>query len=150
MSCYMTPMHKALLNKLPEDKTDTDKAEAIIALGYPAVEPVLPILLEWMKDLNWPVAQTLWPFLASIGAPLAPYIRPILKTNDDLWKYWIVICVVAESKELTLALVPELERLAVSATDGEREEKLDELAQNMLKRLKAGTDESVLPKAYRS
>lgn len=61
-----------------------------------------------------------------------------------------MICVVAESKELTLVLIPELERLATSATVGEREEKLDELARNMLNRLKTGTNESVLPEGYRS
>jgi hypothetical protein len=92
----------------------------------------------------------LWPFLASIGAPLAPYIRNILKTDDDQWKYWVVICVVAQSHDLTRALQPELEQLATFPTRGEREELIDELAQNILRRLYSGTNESVLPQAYRT
>lgn len=134
--------------KLPTDKIDTDCAEALIRLGYPKVEPVLAELLEWMQDFNWPVAQTLRPFLAEIGAPLAPYVRTIYETDDGLWKYWVTICIVAESPGLTLALIPELERMATSPTEDECKEKVDILSQNILARLKNGTHESVLPKAY--
>jgi hypothetical protein len=136
--------------KLPEDKRDTKRAKAIIRLGYPKIEPVLSELMEWMQDINWPVAQTLQPFLASIGAPLAPYVRSVWETDDDLWKYWVTICVVAESHDLTAVLLPELGRLALKPSEGEREEKVDIVAQNILRRLKNGTNESVLPEAYGS
>ena len=79
---------------LPTNKRDTERAEAIVALGFPTVEPILSTLLEWMQDINWPVAQVLAPFLANIGGPLAPHVRPILQTDDDIWKYWILDCII--------------------------------------------------------
>lgn len=120
---------------LPSDKLETDKAEAIIAQGFPAVEPVLPALLEWMQDINWPVAQTLLPFLASIGEPLAPHVRQVLETKDEIWKYWVIRCLVRESIELARALKPELQRLALEPTPGEREEELDVVAKEILLRI---------------
>jgi hypothetical protein len=130
---------------LPQDKLDLHAVARVIERGYPAVEPLLPELLTWMQDLNWPVAQALRPFLASIGAPLAPHIRPIFETDDDVWKYWIGICVVAESKPLTLALKPQLEKVANGPTAGEQEERVDVLARNILQRLARGGSESVNP-----
>ncbi len=120
---------------LPSDKIETEKAEAIVALGFPAVAPVLPLLVEWMQDMNWPVAQTLQPFLASIGAPLAPHIRHVLETDDDIWKYWVVRCVVGESDELAQVLKPELLRLASLPTPGEADEEVDQMAREILERV---------------
>jgi hypothetical protein len=125
----MRPNLSALL---PKDKTDTDKAEAVVALGYPVVEPILPALIEWMQDMNWPVARTLQPFLASIGRPLIPHVRRVLSTSDEIWKYGVLHGIVRESAELALELSPELERLARSPTPAERQEKLDELAKDVL------------------
>jgi hypothetical protein len=141
-------MNDALQRLLPKDKLDVGAAERLSAAGYPAIAPLLPALLEWMQDLNWPVAQAVRPILAEIGAPLASGIRSVLQTDDDIWKYWTVICLVAESKSLTLALLPELERLASSPTEGEREERVDVVARNILRRLETGTNESVLPEEY--
>ena len=141
-------MNNTLQHLLPRDKYDIGAVDRLAVEEYPAIAPLLPALLEWMQDLNWPVAQALQPFLANIGAPLAADIRLVLKTDDDVWKYWTVICIVAESKPLTLALLPELERLAGSPSDGEHEERIDIVAQNILRRLKTGTSESVLPEEF--
>jgi hypothetical protein len=117
---------------LPRSKMDIEKAEAIIALGYPAVEPILPALVEWIQDMNWPVAQVLQPFLVRIGPPLAPHLRRVLKTDDDVWKYWLVCCIVAESSELAQLLRPELQRLVSSPTKGEQAEEINLLARGIL------------------
>jgi hypothetical protein len=121
---------------LPIDKTDTEAASKVVAIGLPGVEPVLPKLLEWLQDMNWPVAQILQPFLASIGAPLVPHIRAVLATDDDVWKYWVVQGVVGKSAELVHALKPELERLAHSPTDGETEEGVSELSAQIIKNIR--------------
>src|SRR5688500_18615540 len=46
---------------VPRNKHDRKRAAAAIAAGYPAVAPVLPEMLEWLQDMNWPVAQDLAP-----------------------------------------------------------------------------------------
>lgn len=142
-------MNDVLLRLLPVDKWELGAVERLSVHDYPTVEPLVPALLEWMQDLNWPVAQALHPFLAKLGEPLAPHIRSILRTDDDVWKYWVLICVVAESPALLLALKPELEVLAERPTDGERDELVDELARNMLLRLDSGSSQSVMPESYR-
>lgn len=118
---------------VPRDKHDHESANRAIAAGYPAVKPVLTELLEWIQDMNWPVAQTLTPFLASIGLPLAPYIKNILETDDDIWKYWIFKEIFLRSAELAEAFRDELERIVVNPTESERIEELPEEASKVLK-----------------
>lgn len=119
------PEVAALRDILPKDKFDTDGAEALVALGHPAVEPILPELLAWLQDMNWPVARVIQPFLAQIGAPLAPHLRAALASQDHVWKYWILTQILAESPELRALLREDLERLAWSPIPGERDEELD-------------------------
>jgi hypothetical protein len=97
-----------LTELIPVTKFETEKASALVQLGFPAVEPVMPQILEWVQDLNWPVGHVFQPFLARIGQPLAPYIRAILAGQDDCWKYSLLQAVVGQSAELARALRPEL------------------------------------------
>jgi hypothetical protein len=125
---------------VPRDKHDHSRAELAIAAGYPAVEPVLPELLEWLQDMNWPVAQTLEPFLSSIGLPLAPHVRRILETDDEIWKDWIILGPISSSRELAAELEDELSRIARTPTEGEKEEELDfHAGQVMLRYALGGT-----------
>jgi hypothetical protein len=101
---------------LPQSKHDLERAHALVALGFPGVEPVLPRLLEWIQDMNWPVAQVLAPFLAEIGRPLAPHIRQVLQTDDLAWQDYILSGVVLASPELIEELRPQIERLALHPT----------------------------------
>ncbi len=128
-------MNDDIKNLIPQDKHDVARVEAAIEAGYPKVAPILPELLEWLQDINWTVARPLAPFLASIGEPLIPHIRHILQTDDDIWKYWVLSYVVAESPELPKAFRPELERFVNSPTEDERAEGLNEIAQEILEKL---------------
>ncbi|MBV9852871.1 MAG: DUF5071 domain-containing protein [Armatimonadetes bacterium] len=124
---------------LPQTKSDTDKAQALVSLGYPAVAPVLPELVEWLQDINWPVAQVLEPFLAGIGLPLLPQVRRVLATEDGTWKYWVLSCLVARSSALASALHEELTRLASAPTPAEVDEELDTQARAILSSVAGGT-----------
>ena len=135
-------MTNELTKLLPEDKIDTGKAEALVAMGFPAVEPVLPAMLEWMQDLNWPVAQVFRPFLAGIGAPLAPLVRNVLATNDEVWKYWMLCSVIGGSLDLARVLKPELERIASAPTPGELQEGLHTIASQVLNWVRGETERS--------
>ena len=117
---------------LPADKHDLPKAEAIVALGYPAVDALLPELIAWMKDINWPVAKVLSPFLAGIGEPLAPHLRMIFESEDHVWKYWVLDKLVAPSSSLAIAIKPHLLRMALEPSPGESDEEVDEIARRIL------------------
>jgi Domain of unknown function (DUF5071) len=120
------------IQRLPESKYDVSAAEALIACGYPSIQPVLPQLLEWIQDGNWPVARVLAPFLATVGADLVPHAQRILHADDDAWKYFLLQDVVAPSPELRALLRPELEHLAYAATPGEVAEGLPLVAEALL------------------
>lgn len=121
---------------VPSSKFDLDAAERAVARGWPGVEPVLPQLLEWLQDYNWPVARVLAPFIARIGDPVVPYLRPILDGGDLIWKHWIIAVVLADAP---LSVVdqfrPDLERLVEDPTPRETEEDLPEVAKPVLDRL---------------
>lgn len=131
-----------LVALIPLTKHETEKASALVQLGFPAVEPVVPQILEWLQDLNWPVGFIFQPFLVRIGKPLAPYIRTILAGQDDGWKYSLLAAVVGESTELAQTLRPELERLATSPSAGESKEEVDKIAAEILEELKNGAPEA--------
>jgi hypothetical protein len=128
---------------VPSSKGDLPAAKRAVAAGWPAVERVLPELLEWIQDVNWPVAPVLMPFLASVGDPLVPYLRPILEGKDIMWKYWIVSDLLL-STPLTVvdALRPELERLLASPTQEEAEIDLPDEARTVLDRLGSARGEA--------
>ncbi len=117
---------------IPATKFDVDKAAEVVRVGYPAVEPLIPQILEWIKDLNWPVSRVLQPFLASIGAPLAPHVEAVLAGRDDAWKHSVLSGVVARSPSLAQALTTQLKRLADAPSPGESQEEVDRVAGEIL------------------
>ncbi|MDQ1919645.1 DUF5071 domain-containing protein [Massilia pseudoviolaceinigra] len=117
---------------IPADKHDLDAVQAAMAAGWPAVAPVVPDLLVWMQDLNWPVAKELAPLLVSLGAPLAPAIRQILDGDDGIWKHNLIDRVVARSPALLQALAADLHRLAAHPTASDRAEEVDVEAREAL------------------
>ncbi|OZQ67434.1 hypothetical protein CA600_08640 [Paenibacillus sp. VTT E-133280] len=66
-------------------------AETVIRLGYPRVKSILPGLLEWIQDRNWPGAGEIADFLLEIGDPMIPYVKDVLNqhSEDQEWVYWI-------------------------------------------------------------
>ena len=128
-------MHSDLQTCLPRHKADLPAAKVATLLGWPAIEPLAMSLLEWLKDINWPVAQVLAPFFAKIGADLAPYVRQVLASQDEVWKYHIVESVISRSMPLTQALESEMRRLSQSPTPSEHAQEVDIAAREALEQL---------------
>ena len=126
-------MKDNLKEKLPKSKSDIEAAEELVRIGYPKVEPVLYELLEWCQDINWPVARIISPFLSSIGEPVLKEINRVLETDDDVWKYWCISEIVANMESrIVMKYIPELKKLALFPSDGERKEKVDLEAKEIL------------------
>jgi hypothetical protein len=123
---------QSLFDLVPSNKHDIGKVAALEALGYPAIDPILPQLLVWIQDINWPVARKLCPVLAGIGQPLAPYLREVLRGSDDIWIYWILNDIVSHSPSLVQSLKDELTYLAES---GSQEEGVRDLARELCREL---------------
>jgi len=122
-------------NLIPTSKRDLERAQAAVEAGYPAVDPILGELMKWLQDYNWPVARILAPFLASVGAPIAPHIWHVLRSDDDIWKYWVIAVVLANlPEEVAGEFRPELERLCSKPGPHEKIHELDEQARQVLTR----------------
>jgi hypothetical protein len=88
-----------------------------------------------MKDYNWPVAHVLAPFIAGIGTPVVPYLRPILDGDDAIWQYWILTTVLSHAPAPVIAeLRSQLERLARDASPALSDEGVPEAARAVLAR----------------
>ncbi len=118
---------------LPRHKSDSEHTRAIVALGYPAVAPVLPELLEWLQDCNWPISGSISIFLASIGEPVIPHIRHVFGGNDGIWKYWCIAALIRKMpRALAETLRSDLMQLAYHPTANDRSEQVDEQAREAL------------------
>lgn len=116
-------------------KSDEESFRRLRDLGYPAVAPVIPHLLEWIQDPNWPISRHVSGFLASIGDPVIPAIKEVLRGSDDIWKR-SCLCLLKDMDHATASrLRSEITRLAVSPTVGETTEDVSDVARELLLRL---------------
>ncbi len=119
---------------VPKDKFDIEAVKKASALGYPSINSILPELLEWLKDGNWPVAKEIAPLLTKAGFEIAPHISTILNSDDNLWKYWILSDLVRHLDPRVCELIKkDVSRISLTPTDGERTEGVDVLADELLK-----------------
>ena len=69
-------------------------AIVISKIGYPRIESIIPGLLRWLQDMNWPGALKVVETLQKVDRNvLIYYIEQALTkakaTNDTLWITWI-------------------------------------------------------------
>ncbi|MEQ9263870.1 MAG: DUF5071 domain-containing protein [Balneolaceae bacterium] len=119
---------------LPKDKHDIQAVERCISIGFPKIIQILPELLTWIQDMNWPVAKLLAPFLSTIADHLETEIRTILQGGDETWKYSLMTEIIVNSSQLRANLNDELLRLAEKPTESEQIEKLDLIAMDILRK----------------
>lgn len=115
---------------IPKNKFDESGIEELKKLSFEQIAPIIPELLEWLQDMNWPVASSVADILSPFTDKIIPEIMTILKTNDNMWKYWI-LNVFARNTTNPL-FINEIERIAKSPTKGEIEDGVDELAIDIL------------------
>ena len=127
-------MNQELTVHLPRDKHDVENAAALVALGWERALPVIPQILEWTQDGNWPVARVFRPFLVDAGARVAPFLRTVFATDDETWKYFTLTDIVERSPELAEALHADLERMAHRPTASEELEGVSGQALAILRR----------------
>lgn len=75
---------------LPKNKFDNSNINRLFLLTDEEIKPIIYELLEWTQDYNWPIAKEIIPVLLEREDLIFPYIREILQSNDEEWKYWII------------------------------------------------------------
>jgi hypothetical protein len=116
---------------IPKDKGDIATALKLNAYSYQDVKPIVPELLEWLQDGNWPVAHPIADYLTTITDQITPEIIEVLRGNDPNWKYWCLI-VFGREKPINPLLLEEIKLLTKRISKMEIEEGVLEEAQAII------------------
>ena len=76
---------------LPKDKFDISAVEQLQAVDTHQVIPLLPKMLEWIQDMNWPVAKPMVEVLLCYPNEITPLVETVLYSEDDMWIYWCLV-----------------------------------------------------------
>jgi hypothetical protein len=108
---------------IPAHKDDQKVIEKLKKLSFEEIKPIIPDLLEWLQDMNWPIAGPVAEILKPFSDNIVPEIIKILKTNDGFWK-WGTLTTLARTTTNQM-LLTEIERMAKFPTRDEIEEGLN-------------------------
>lgn len=121
---------------IPKSKFDFGAIQRLQQLDPQALIPILPELLVWLQDINWPVAIPMSKILLTVPNEIVPHVRNVLHTNDSEWIEWCLQYIVSF---LPVALIRELElelqRIAYSPTKEEVEGESHLTAQELLQKI---------------
>lgn len=118
---------------IPIDKYGIAAIERAEVVGFPKLNPILPDLLEWIQAINWPVATRTAAVLYGAGPEIVPHIKSVLRSDDDIWKFWITeVLLPASSIGVDEELHSELVRLANHPNYNEKFEAIDISAREFL------------------
>lgn len=87
---YSKFVNLKMTNIIPQHKSDIHACERMVFAANKDIIAVLPQLLEWLKDINWPVASHIINRIKGLGADLNEPINEILMSEDGAWKYWVL------------------------------------------------------------
>lgn len=118
---------------IPESKFDFGAIQRLQQLEPQQLIPILPELLVWLQDINWPVAIPMSKILLTVPNEIVPHVRDVLHTDDTEWIEWCLQYIVGL---LPVALIrklePEIRRIADSPTQWEYETESHITAQEIL------------------
>ena len=118
---------------LPRHKHDHDRVEMIKKMDRDKILPLLPNLLEWIQDMNWPVAPSVLELLLTFPEEIVPHVQDILSSDDDNWKWFILhFLIIKLPVESKVQFREYLARVAETPTRDELYEELDEIAKEIL------------------
>ena len=100
----------------PDSKGSWRNAAIVLSkIGYPRVKLIIPELLEWIRDMNWPGAQEIVDLLITIDDEIIPYAKKVLKSGDGIWIIWLLSEVVSRwSKDLRNLIKDDLFDLSIT------------------------------------
>lgn len=115
---------------IPKDKGDTETAAQLQHYTYEQLKPIIPALLEWLQDGNWPVARPVSEYLESISNDITVEIMDAFRTGDLIWNYWLMLTFGPATTDHVFRT--EIRRIASYPTQQEKEELLYEVAKDIV------------------
>jgi len=109
-----------------------EQAEHIINGDVSTSANDIPMMIDWLKDMNWPGADLMADYLRRLGSQTLEGVRGALVSGDDVWAHWVLLELGdAFDRDYWISLSGELGRLASSSDEeGAHIEALYLLAKN--------------------
>ena len=107
---------------IPKDKFDQKPFHKLMEISEEEIQPILPELLSWMADVNWPIAKDIVRVLTRFPNSIVPLIKERLKPSerDEDWKYFIISSLIPQlSKDAQILLDNDISRIITHPTDNE-------------------------------
>ncbi len=123
-------MDSTIRDLVPKHKHDIETAEKLNQYSIEEIRSIVPALLEWLQDANWPVAYPVKLYLAKHVKHIQDEILEVFKTDDALWKYWVLLLLGKGIDDERL--IDEIKRIAVAPTNSEKEEEVDQMARELI------------------
>jgi hypothetical protein len=125
-----------IFSLIPKDKSDNSSIEKLKEIEVSEAEPILGELLEWIQDINWPIAQELIKVLPRFHSLLISNLKLIFESDDDIWKCYALCLLKDFPDESVIKLYPEIARMVKYPTNGELEEGVNEYAIEVTQKFK--------------
>ncbi|MEK4077810.1 MULTISPECIES: DUF5071 domain-containing protein [Paenibacillus] len=124
---------------LPRDKFDYEAVRKLSEFSDVELKVIIPELMEWLQDGNWPISKPVEDILLRLGEDLVPHIKDVLQTQDSTWEYFILVGLIDRLPVSHLSMLrSDLVRILESPTHDEILEELDEVILELLEKMKVG------------
>ncbi|WP_274307374.1 DUF5071 domain-containing protein [Solibacillus daqui] len=120
---------------IPKNKFDIEAVELLRNKPANEVVPLLPELMTWMQDMNWPVSKHVAELLLTYPTEITPLIDEVLAGDDDMWIYWCLVELVPKLPFYSKLVLAEVVEQIASGQRGFDEDVI-ELAQEALQSFK--------------
>ncbi|KGP81877.1 hypothetical protein P364_0115840 [Paenibacillus sp. MAEPY2] len=121
---------------LPRDKHDFEAVRKLSELSNAELKEILPELMEWLQDGNWPISKSVEDLLLRFGEELIPHIQNVFKTKDPQWEYFMLSGLISRlPSQYLIILKDDLERILKNPTKSETLEELDEVIVPLLNKI---------------
>jgi hypothetical protein len=139
---YTANLSPTQISILPTNKHDHFAIEHISTLPDSEIAPLLPEILTWVQDTNWPISRTVSTFLLQHPTRIVEPVRHILQSDDAEWIYNVLGIIEQLPKEVQKALKVEVERVALRPTEEEKDFEAQDVAQGIIYNFKNTKDKS--------
>ncbi|WP_315372820.1 DUF5071 domain-containing protein [Paenibacillus xylanexedens] len=122
---------------LPSDKHDFEAVRKLSEFSDVELKVIIPELMEWLQDGNWPISKPVENLLLRLGEDLIPHIKDVLQTQDPQWEYFILVGLIDRLPISHLSMLQtDLVRILESPTPSEVLEELYEVIVELLEKMK--------------
>lgn len=126
-------------DQAPRNKHDVDRIYQLFSLPISRWQHLIPELLTWLQDRNWPIFKPVRDLLLiNPEGCIAPLVDILDTSDDSMWHFWILYGLVAHMPSQCWAkLEPSLRRLKErTGDDALWKEAVDEEVDEVLERLR--------------